>query len=118
MMEEAVHPDQPSVDAKGGELRHHQPQGSRVQPFSASEVFATRVCSDETLASFSSTFPVWISSSLVSPKPFDDVPKLTCVQQLPCPDGKQALSTKAWLYQDLRVKWATLQMVEHYLTML
>ena len=51
-------------------------------------------------------------------KPFDDVPKLICVQQLPCPDGKQALSTKACLYQDLRVKWATLQMVEHYMMML
>ena len=35
-----------------------------------------------------------------------------------CPDGKQALSTQAWLYQDLWVKWATLQMVEHYMTML
>ena len=51
-------------------------------------------------------------------KPFGDVPKLICVQQLPCPDGKQALSTKACLYQDLRVKWATLQMVEHYMMML
>ena len=32
--------------------------------------------------------------------------------------GKQALSTQARLYQDLWVKWATLQMVEHYMTML
>ena len=51
-------------------------------------------------------------------KPFDDVPMLRCVRQLPCPDGKQDLSTQEWLYQDLRVKWATLQMVEDYMTML
>ena len=30
--EDAVHPDQPPVDAEG-DLRHHHPQESRVQPF-------------------------------------------------------------------------------------
>ena len=95
--EDAVHPDQPPVDAEG-DLRHHHPQESRVQPFSASEVFATRVCSYETLVSFSSTFPVLIFTSLVMfLKTFDDVPKLRWAQTAPALMGKQALSTQVCL---------------------
>ena len=60
--DDAVHPDQPLVDAEGGDPRHHHhPRDLESSLALLLRFFLPRVCSNETLASFPSTFPNWIS---------------------------------------------------------
>ena len=73
--------------------------------------FSSRVCKNETLAGFPQPFQFDLYKFGYVPKNFRRCPLAEMSSRIaPALMGKQALSTQAWLYQDLWVKWAILQM--------